>query len=130
MKNSHKVNHAIEKACAISLLRQEGNEEAAYRNFYDALCETSPFGDMIREQKFTFEEMMEINHNLREAGYGLTTYFYMPVFAFYRKKSFQYILQHREALRRLQGQEAFSDAALGLNECFSKLIFGKLFYPF
>ena len=66
IKNSPKLNHAIEEACSISLHRQEGDEEAAYRKFYDALCDTSPHGDMIREQNFTVEEMIDIIQNLRK----------------------------------------------------------------
>lgn len=128
IKNSPKLNHAIEEACSISLHRQEGDEEAAYRKFYDALCDTSPHGDMIREQNFTVEEMIDIIQNLRKAGYGLTTYFYMPIFALYRMKTFKYILEHKDELRKLKGQDAFREAALGLNARFAKLTFGML-YP-
>ncbi len=128
IKKSPKLGRALEEANAILLCRQDGDEEVAYRNFYNALLDTSPHGKLIQENEFTLEEMIEISQNLRKAGYGIEVYFYLPVFAFYRLKTLKYILKHREELRKQKGREAFNEAAMGLKQAFAKMVFGML-YP-
>jgi len=108
----------MDEATSILSYRIAGDKEAFYRNFYNALSGTIPHGKLIKEHGLTLEEMTEISQSLRNAGYGWERYFYLPVYAFYRIKTFQYILEHREELRRRKGHEAFTEAALGLKRYF------------
>ena len=127
IKKSPNLDKATEDASAILLNRKNGDEESAYRNFYKELCATSPHGEMIKEQGLPFEEMVEISKNLREFGYSLEKYFYLPIHAFCRLKSFQHILAHREELRGLKGHDAFVQAALGLKKYYREMMAGAFF---
>jgi len=126
IKKSPNLNQSIDEASLLFLNRRSGDEEAAYRNFYNALCETIPHGELIREHGLTLEELIEISRNLRNFGYGLEKVVYLPVYAFYHLKSLQYILNHREELRKLKGDEAFMNAAVGLKKYYNGIEF--MFY--
>ena len=120
---SPNLNKSIDNASQIMLNIKAGDEQAAYRSFYDALCDTSPHKDMIAENAFTFEEMVEISKNLRDFGFGLEKVVYLPVYAFYRMKTFKYILNHRDELKKRNGQDAFMEAAVGLKKFFNDIEF-------
>jgi len=131
IKKSPNLNKSIDEASLLLLNKKSGDEEAAYRNFYQALCDTSPHGEMIQERGLTLEEIIKISRNLRNFGFGLEKYYYLPVYAFYRINSFKYILEHREELEKLKGDEAFTEAALGIKKYFNKIgdiIFNKGYY--
>lgn len=123
IKKSPNLNKSIDDASLLFLHQKNGDEEVAYRNFYAALCDTSPHGELIRDAGLSLEELMEISRNLRSFGFGLEKVFYLPIYAFYRLKALKYILEHREELRKLKGHEVFMDTALGLKKYFNDLEF-------
>ena len=109
IEKSPDLDKTMNKASNMLFLRKEGDEEAVYREFYNALCDTKPHGTLIKEQGhgLSLEEMISISRNLRNAGYGWEKWFYLPISAFYRFSSLEYVLKHKEALLRDKGPEPF-----------------------
>ncbi len=122
INHSPKLIRSMNDASSILLHKKGGNEETAYRDFYNALCDTSPHGGLIKERGFTPEEMIEISRNLIHFGYSVEKYYYLPIYAFYRLKSFRYILEHKEDFLGLHGHEAFVHVALGLKKYFNRIV--------
>lgn len=113
---SKNLDKAANEVSYILLRRKPGDIQAAYKDLYAALRDTSPHGKLMKECGFTLEEMIEIIEKLRDYGYGLERYYYLPVYAFYHIRPLQFILAHRQELRRQSGQKTFAETALNLKQ--------------
>ena len=108
--NKPSLSKAMEQAILVLSHKKPGNADVVYRNLYTALAASKRLGTMVSDNNLTQKELMDISRRLLNAGLCWEKHIFMPVQIFCRMKPLRYVLENKEILLGMHGQEVFFNA--------------------